>query len=463
MAKTELHSKVAGKPEQRIPGLQDDWWTDVCPDMWKSHGSFLVDADGQEYLDYFGFLSTAPIRYDHPRLRDKAFLEKLAKAAFYRPSLADFWTEELAEFVDALRKYGTPDYLHHYFFIDGGSLAVENALKAAFDWKVRRNIEKGLIKNDPVEDLEPLGTKVICFESAFHGRSGYTLSMTHTNDSRKYKYFPKFNWYRVEPPVLMFNSDGSIANADEAGAREKEAVGALRKILEENGDDVGAMVIEPIQCEGGDRHMPLSFFKQMRQLCDEHDVILVFDEVQTGFGTTGKMWGHEHFGPDARPDVIAFSKKSQVGGVMANHDRFARYGDHVFSNTDGGKSRLNSTWGGHPTDMLRGAEFLKIIHEENLLDNALAQGEVLLEGLKTLCKKYGSVIENPRGKGMLLGIDAKTPEMQSALWGAMKEERLLGLTCGTRTIRFRPHLDLTDKEAVLGLERLEKALKRIAV
>jgi len=462
MEKRDLHKKVAGLPDEHVPGLQDDWWTDISPDLWRSHGSFLVDISGEEYLDFFGFLSTAPVSYNHPRLRDKSFLDRLAKASFYRPSLADFWTEELAEFIDSLRKYGTPEYLHHYFLIDGGALAVENALKAAFDWKVRRNIEKGLITSDPVEEKQPFGTKVISFESAFHGRSGYTLSLTHTNDQRKYKYFPKFDWYRVEPPVMFFKNDGAVANPQEVAEKEKKSIEEISSILEKNGDDVAAIIIEPVQCEGGDRHMPTSFFVNLRRLCDEHDVLLIYDEVQTGFGTTGKMWGHEHFGFDAKPDMIAFSKKSQVGGVMANHDKFARFDSNVFSNNDGGKSRLNSTWGGHPTDMLRGAEFLKIINEENLLDNAGKMGQKLLEGIRNLCTKYSTIIENPRGKGMLLGFDMVDPEKQSELWSAMKQEKLLGLTCGTRTIRFRPHLDLTESDVSLGLERLEKALKKLA-
>jgi len=462
MKKLELHDKIAGSPEKKIAGIQDDWWTDISPDLWKSHNSYLVDRSGEEYLDFFGFLSTAPVSYNHPRLRDKAFLDRLAKASFYRPSLADFWTEELAEFVDALRKYGTPDYLHHYFFIDGGALAVENALKASFDWKVRRNLEKGLIDHDPTEDLMPLGTKVISFESAFHGRSGYTLSLTHTNDKRKYKYFPKFDWFRVEPPVMRFDNNGAVSNPEEVQAQEKKAADAIVSILEKHGDDVAAFIIEPIQCEGGDRHIPSSFFTTLRNLGDKYDVLLIYDEVQTGFGTTGKMWGHEHFGSDARPDLIAFSKKSQVGGVMANHDKFARFKDNVFANNDGGKSRLNSTWGGHPSDMLRGAEYLKIIHDENLLANASEKGEKLLSGIREFCKKYDTLIENPRGRGMLLGFDAATPQDQGNLWQAMKEENLLALTCGTRTIRFRPHLDLTDDDVEQGLDRLGRALKKIS-
>jgi len=462
MNKNTIKKSIAGDPKNGIAGLQEDWWTEIAPDLWNSHGSYLKEVTGEEYLDVCGFLASAPIRFDHPRLKDDAFVQKLGRAGIYRPSLADFWTLELADFVNTLREVATPTYLHHYFFIEGGSLAVENALKAAFDWKVRLNIQKGKIKGDPQEEKRPMGTKVIGFESAFHGRSGYTMSITHTNDPNKYKYFPKHDWFRIDPPVLQFDNKGNISNQKEVETQEKKAIEKIQNILKEQVDDIAAILIEPIQCEGGDRHIPTSFFKMLRKLATENDIILIYDEVQTGFGTTGKIWAHEHFGPDAQPDIIVFSKKAQVGGIMANYDVFSRVPENVFGNENACKSRLNSTWGGNPVDMVRSTEFLKIIKKDNLIQNVQSVGDFLLKGIQDLCQDFDSLIGNPRGKGMLLAFDAHQPEMKPKIWQAFKEELLLCLVCGSRTIRFRPHLDMTMEEAEEALHRAKKGLTKLS-
>jgi len=461
MDNATIRQKIIGNPKEGIAGLQDDWWTAIAPDIWNSRGSYLKDLNGNLYLDMCGFFSTAPVRFDHPRLRDNSFIEKMGRIALYRPSIADFWTEELAEFVDIFRKLATPPYMHHYFFIDGGSLAVENALKAAFDWKVRVNMKKGKIQKDPQEELLPLGTKVIHFERAFHGRSGYTLSLTHTVDPRKYKYFPKFDWFRIDPPVLYFNNDGNVANQEDVEKQQALAIDKIKDLLKDHADDIAAIVIEPIQCEGGDRHIPVTFFAQLRTLADENDIILIYDEVQTGFGTTGKMWAHEYFGDDARPDIVAFSKKTQTGGIMANHDRFFKIDENVFGNAGPCKSRLNSTWGGNPVDMVRCAQFLKIIDENNLIENAQKMGAYFIQGLRDLCKKFKDIIENPRGRGLLLGFDAVKPDMKFQLWTAFRDQQLLCLTCGARTLRFRPHLDLTEEEVDDALDKMNRALTKI--
>ncbi|MBD3290541.1 aminotransferase class III-fold pyridoxal phosphate-dependent enzyme, partial [candidate division KSB1 bacterium] len=303
MTKDQIRATIVGSPADGIAGMQSDWWTSIAPDLWNSHDSYLRDVSGEEYLDFSGFFSTSVVKFDHPKIRDKNFLKHLARVAMYRPSLADFWTEELADFVDTFRRVAVPDYMHHLFFIDGGSLAVENAMKAAFDWKVRLNMKKGLITSDPVEEKQPLGTKILMFERAFHGRSGYTLSMTHTIDSRKYKYYPKFHWFRVEPPILFFDNNGNISNHEEVSKQQQQAIDEIKSILRQHADDIAAFVIEPIQCEGGDRHLPEGFFTELRSLTEENDILLIYDEVQTGCGTTGEMWGHQHFGTDARPDL----------------------------------------------------------------------------------------------------------------------------------------------------------------
>ncbi len=462
MDRNTIKSTIAGNPEKSIGGLQEDWWTGVSPDIWNSRGSYLKDITGEEYLDFNGFFASSPVRFDHPDLREKSFMEKISHAAIYRPTLSDFWTKEFADFIETFRNIAAPSYMHHFFFIDGGALAVENALKAAFDWKVRLNMQKGNIAVDPQEIKQPLGTKVIYFENSFHGRSGYTMSITHTADPRKYKYFPKFDWFKVDLPELHFDNQGNVSNKEEVNKDLEKAVQNLREILSNHSDDIAAVIIEPIQCEGGDRYLPSELFKYLRKLTEEHDVLLIYDEIQTGFATTGKMWAHEYFSNDALPDLITFSKKAQTGGIMANHQKLSRIKENVFGREHESKSRLNSTWGGNIVDMIRCAEYLKIINKENLMENAKKMGEYLLTSVQNLCQDNSRLLGNPRGKGLLVAFDViDRKHTHGELCTLFKQEHLLCLHCGKKTVRLRPHLDITREEIDDGILRMRKVLAKL--
>ena len=175
-------------------------------DLEKSHGIYFVDQiTGREYLDFFTFFASNAVGYNHPKLKDPAFLEKLTLSAIHKPSNSDIYTTLMAEFVDKFHQVVMPDSMPHLFLVSGGALAVENALKTAFDWKVRKNLDR--LNSTPAGEvglLHGLGSKVIHFQEAFHGRSGYTLSLTNTSDPRKHMYFPKFDWPRIINPKLSF-------------------------------------------------------------------------------------------------------------------------------------------------------------------------------------------------------------------------------------------------------------------
>ena len=204
----------------------------------------------------------------------------------------------MARFVETFARVLGDPALPHLFFVDGGALAVENALKVAFDWKSRHNEAHGI---DP-----DLGTKVLHLRGAFHGRSGYTLSLTNT-DPNKVARFPKFDWPRIDAPYLRPGAD--------MDAVEAESLRQARAAFEAHPHDIACFIAEPIQGEGGDRHFRPQFFAAMRELCDEFDALLIFDEVQTGCGMTGTPWAYQQLG--VTPDVVAFGKKTQVCGVMA--------------------------------------------------------------------------------------------------------------------------------------------------
>jgi L-lysine 6-transaminase len=375
-------------------------------------------------------------------MREPAFLAKLERAALVNPTNSDIYTVEMAEFVDTFARLAMPDYLPHVFFVAGGTLAVENALKAAFDWKVRRNFRRGC--------REERGHQVIHFRGAFHGRSGYTLSLTNTADPKKHQYYAKFDWPRVVSPGLRFPVDG--AEIDRVCKVEAEAVAGIKEAFQERKDDVACIVIEPIQAEGGDRHFRPEFLRALRQLADENEALLIFDEVQSGMGLTGKMWAHQH--DDVRPDLLAFGKKTQVCGMMAG-TRIDEEPDNVFHLS----SRINSTWGGNLVDMVRCQRYLEIMAEEKLVENAASVGAHLLRGLEKLQASRPDVFSNARGRGLMCAIDLPDGEIRGATADRAYELGMVILGCGEQSLRFRPPLDVTRDEIDEAVEILKRAVE----
>ncbi|NIM20727.1 MAG: L-lysine 6-transaminase [Candidatus Latescibacteria bacterium] len=408
----------------------------------KSKGSRLVDeATGKTYLDLFMFFATCPIGFNHPRLLEKDFLERLTTSAVNKPSNSDFYSTYMAELVETIERVAMPPELPNIFFIEGGALGVENALKAAFDWKVRKNFERGAKKE--------IGTQVIHFREAFHGRTGYTLSLTNTNPV-KTDYYPKFDWPRITNPKITFPLEDRL---DEVIAAEEKAKEEIKAAIRERGDDIAALIIESIQGEGGDNHFRPEFFKFLREITEENEIILVFDEVQTGVGLTGKFWAYEHMG--VVPDILAFGKKMQVCGMMAS-DKINEV-ESVFKVP----GRINSTWGGNFTDMVRATRYLQIIHEENLVENARIVGDYLLSSLGKIAERYPDVVTSTRGRGLMVAFDLPDRDKRQSFVSVARDNGLIAAGCGTRTVRFRPALNLTMADVDEGMEIVDKTLKEI--
>lgn len=423
-------SKVA--PKDVIPILSRHMLIDgfeIIVDLKNSSGSYLVDErDGKRYLDFFTFFATLPVGINHPKLLTPEFKEKLLTAAINKPSNSDFYTVAMAEFVDTFVRVAMPESLPHLFFIDGGALAVENALKTAFDWKIRMNFQKGYTRE--------VGTQVIHFQQAFHGRSGYTLSLTNTADPRKTMYFPKFNWPRVLNPKITFPlNEENLHRVEKA---EQMSLQQIKRAILDNPDDIAAIIIEPIQGEGGDNHFRAEFFKELRTIADENDILLIFDEVQCGMGISGKMWAYQHFG--VTPDIVAFGKKSQVCGIMAG-----RKIDLVENNVFVESSRINSTWGGNLVDMVRCQRYLEIMVEENLLENATKVGAYFLEKLLELQNKFPQLLSNIRGRGLFIAFDLPADFIRDQFIREARKRGMLVLKCGERSVRFRPALNITPQ------------------
>lgn len=413
---------------------------DLIIDLEKSKGSWLVDQrNGDRYLDCFSMFASMAVGYNHDDLL--AIRDRLGAVAIQKPANSDSYSAPMAEFLQTFEKHAMPSYLPHVFFIEGGTLAVENALKAAFDWKVKKNFGHGF--------QGEIGSKIIHFQQAFHGRSGYTLSLTNTADPRKTKYFPKFPWPRIINPKLTFPlTETSLAAVRDL---EQQALAMIEEHIDREGSDIAGLIIEPVQGEGGDNHFRDDFFTALRRICDENEILFIMDEVQTGIGLTGKFWAHEHF--TCKPDIIAFGKKTQVCGILAS-SRLDEVTDNVFTEP----SRINSTFGGNLVDMVRCSAILKIIDKERLVDNARLRGQELLQGLENLCREFPDIISNARGLGLMCAFDLADAQKRNTFRAKMLREKLIVIGCGSHSIRFRPHLIITREEVEMVLQIIRTIL-----
>ncbi len=412
---------------------------DLVLDLDRSRGSILVDArDGTEYLDMFTFFASSALGMNHPALAaDDVFLDELGRAAVNKPSNSDVYTVPMARFVDTFARVLGDPALPHLFFIDGGALAVENALKIAFDWKSRWNEAHGI---DP-----ELGKQVMHLEKAFHGRSGYTMSLTNT-DPNKVARFPKFDWPRIPSPSINGNAD--------IAAAERASLAAARTAFETNPHDIACFIAEPIQGEGGDNHLRPEFLRAMQALCHEFDALFVLDEVQTGVGMTGTAWAYQQLG--LRPDIVAFGKKAQVCGVMAG-GRVDEVSDNAFAVS----SRINSTWGGNLADMVRARRIFEVIERDGLIERAGALGDHLLAGLRDVAARH-SVISEVRGRGLMCAVTVADPRLRDEIVGRLlADERVIMLGCGDASLRLRPALTVTVDELDTAVAALDRVLSTL--
>ena len=404
---------------------------DLVLDLQASRGSRLVDArSGRAYLDLFTFYASSALGMNHPALADDAvFRDELLEAALNKPANSDVYSVPMARFVDAFARVLGDPALPHLFFVEGGALAVENALKTAFDWKRRHNAAHG---RDPGK-----GTKVLHLRRAFHGRSGYTLSLTNT-DPVKTALFPVFDWPRIDVPAIHLH--------DDVAAAEQESLAQARAAFAAHPHDIACFIAEPIQGEGGDNHLRAEFLRAMQALCREHDALFVLDEVQTGGGMTGTPWAYQQL--DVVPDVVAFGKKLQVCGIMAG-GRVDEVPDNVFAVP----SRINSTWGGNLTDMVRSRRNLEVVERDGLVERAGVLGKRLLDDLRAV-----PGISAVRGRGLFVAFDLPSPQERAAVLARLHAEHVLVLGGGERSIRLRPALTIGEDELDLAVAAIAKAV-----
>ena len=414
-------------------------------DLEKSHDCYIYDSlNNREILDLFSYFATNALGHNHPEmLGDQHFKKELMIAALENPSNSDFYTKQYADFLKTFARVAMPAPFKHVFFISGGALAVENAIKVAMDWKVKKNFQKGI--------KEEKGHQVIHFKQAFHGRSGYTMSLTNSKPVQT-DYFTKFNWPRIDNPKIIFPL--TEASLKELAAMENAAIDQINRAIQDNKDDICAIIIEPIQSEGGDNHFRAEFLQALRTIADKEEIMLIFDEVQNGVGLTGKFWAYQHF--NVVPDILSFGKKMQTCGIIAT-SRVDEIEDNCFT-TPG---RINSTWGGNLADMVRATKILEIIEKDKLVENAHIMGAYLLNKLADL--SHTKKISNVRGRGLQCAFDLPSQELRDELIKKALDNDLLILGAGKNSIRVRPALVIEKHHIDEAMTILEKTLTQIGL
>jgi 4-aminobutyrate aminotransferase/(S)-3-amino-2-methylpropionate transaminase len=323
-----------------------------------------------------------------------------------------------------------------------GAEAVENALKAAFAWKARRNRGGAGWTTDDLtavmrnEQTSANALTVLSFEGGFHGRTLGALSATRSKPIHKLD-FPAFNWPVVPFPASRFPLAEHAAANREAEARSLQAI---TDVLDRQGHRVAALLVEPIQGEGGDRHASPEFFRALRRLLSGREVAFVVDEVQTGLGATGTFWAHHAWLLDEPPDIVTWSKKFQLGGLFLREEFLPAEPYRIFN-----------TFLGDPLRAAQANVILDVVERDRLVAHTVRSGARLVSGLVELGTRHPGLLSEGRGAGTFAAIDVRDPATRDQMLDRLRQRGVEAGGSGDRSIRFRPAL-------VFGARHVDEAL-----
>lgn len=425
--------------------MQGIYRTLVIDDV-KSLGPWIVDVDGNVLLDLFANFALGALGYNHPAVMAVTRSEAFARAAANPTSTPFVTTPAWFDFTEALQSRYAPAGMAKIFCVDGGGEGVEAALKAAFIVHAERRRERAGAPRNPLElsaaeqaaFLDNGGTDavVVSFAGAFHGRGLGPLSATHSKVIHKAD-LPAFPWPTAPFPASRFPL---AQHAEENARAEASALAELETILAAHEGRVAAILIEPIQSEGGDRHASPVFFRRVQELAKEAGAAFVLDEVQTGVGMSGTLWAHEQLDLPQPPDMVCFGKKMQMGGFFATAPfAIAQFG------------RMYQTKNGDRARAMIAESILRTVVDDHLLERVRSVGARFLAGLEELAVRHPALVTDPRGRGFLLAFDLPTAAVRDDFLKRAMGRGVFASYTGTRSVRLRPHL-------ITEIEHVEDAL-----
>ena len=420
-------------------------------DFEKSSGNYVLDADGNALLDVFAQISSLPLGYNHEAIVSELTKRENTHILANRPALGVIppttWPSELMEIMEKM----SPPGMGEVTTMACGSCANENAFKVAFiHFQDRLRGTRTTFNQEELQscmvNAEPgcPDLSILSFAGAFHGRTMGCLSATRSKPIHKLD-IPHFDW-PVAPFPLQVHPVDDPENMEINAAEEARCLAATEKILDAH-PNIAGMIIEPIQAEGGDNHASNDFFCKLREMASRKGVVFIVDEVQTGGGVTGKMWGHEHWGLSDPPDIVSFSKRTQVAGYFMKQDSALRPKESY---------RIFNTWMGDPSKMLMCKAIINTIINEKLLENVTITGEYLKKGLIKLCELHPELLGQARGKGLFCAITAVNMEVRDKLIVMMRNKGVESGGSGEATIRLRPALIFAPKDAEIFLNILHE-------
>lgn len=399
----------------------------------RGEGAYLYDAEGRRYIDFTCGIGVTNTGHCHPRIV-KAIQQQAEKLIFGQMNIVI--SPATVELAQALHEV-TPPSLNRFFFANGGAEAIEASVKLARHATGKQNL--------------------IVFQGSFHGRTHQTMAMTTSKYIYRYKYQPLPGGVFVAPFPFAY---GSGMDAEQV---TRVCLHQLDLILRGQSApaETAAIIIEPVLGEGGYIPAPPGFLQELRAICDRHNILLILDEVQTGFGRTGLFWAFEDAG--VVPDILVMAKGLGSGlpisGIAAHESLMSRWTPGSHGGTYGGGSAIAAA---------AAAETVRVMREEKLPENAAKMGAYLSGKLRDLQAKYPH-IGDVRGPGLMIGVEFSQPESggkadkdtAKAVAAACVENGLLLLTCGTyeNVIRFIPPLIVTEADVDAALAIFEDALK----
>lgn len=412
-----------------------------CCDFERSLGNYLVDADGNRLLDLFGHIASIPIGYNHPALLALYESPTFRTLSLHRATLGFMPPADWAEHLRKALMSIAPAGMANVQTMSCGSCANENAFKAAIiEFRAAQREAEGrsalaftdeelcscMANQSPgaAQDLV-----VLSFDGSFHGRTIGALSSTRSKAIHKLDV-PALDWPSAPFPRLRYPLEQHIeANAAEE-RRCLDATGAVLAEQARTGRPVAAVIVEPIQSEGGDFHASPAFFRGLQRLCIEHKAAFVVDEVQTGLGASGRMWAFEHWDLEFPPDIVTFSKKTQVAGYF-HTDRFRARAPY----------RVFNTWMGDPAKVLLCGTVAEVVRQDDLLAATREAGEALVAVLLAAQQQHPEAVTSVRGVGTLVAFDCPLgPSFRDRLHAELRSRGCLVGVSGLATIRFRPTL-----------------------